>query len=56
MNTEITYEEKAKFLRSKGWYNWYSLDNWIDPKLDKKMRIDGAGIPTDEAYKREKER
>ena len=45
------YEEKSKALKENGWETWYHPDNWIRTEwYDQGIRIDYAGVSTDEAY------
>ena len=51
----MTKKEKIKFIRSRGWTDLWSLDNWIRPEWydDPKINIDWAGVPLEYAYKTE---
>lgn len=45
------YDLKAKVLTENGWTTWYHDDNWIKTEwYEKEIKIDNAGISTDEAY------
>ncbi len=46
-----TVEEKREYLRTHGWYEGWSNEDWL-PEGNDYSRPDWAGLSTEDAYKK----